>query len=108
MNDPRPTGTRDAPIRIDKLLWFLRLVPSRSLAQALVMDGHIRINSQRIVKPATMVGVGDIITLPLRTRVLVLEVLGIPHRRGPAAEAQLCYRAIVSASATDSQDHALP
>jgi ribosome-associated heat shock protein Hsp15 len=34
---------------------------------------------------------GSIVALPLHDRVRVLKVLALPSRRGPAAEARLCY-----------------
>lgn len=79
-------------MRIDRLLWFLRLAPSRSKAQALVEQGHIRRNGRRIERPAQEVAVGDVLVLPLPRGVSVIEVLTIPARRGPASEAQGCYR----------------
>lgn len=79
-------------MRIDRLLWFLRLAPSRSLAQKLVETGHIRIGGQRVSKAAYMVHAGDVLTLPLHSGVRVLQIIAIPARRGPAAEAAGCYR----------------
>jgi ribosome-associated heat shock protein Hsp15 len=81
-------------MRIDKLLWFLRLAASRNFAQHWVLDGHIRLNGRRIEKPGTSIRAGDVLTLPLRTRVKVIEVLALPSRRGPAEEAQSCYRVL--------------
>ncbi|MBN8483711.1 MAG: RNA-binding S4 domain-containing protein [Sphingomonadales bacterium] len=85
-------------MRIDKLLWFLRLAGSRSFAQAWVLDGHIRLNGRRIEKPSAAVGCGDVLTLPMRGEVRIVEVLTLPTRRGPASEAQACYR-VLDASA---------
>lgn len=85
-------------MRIDKLLWFLRLAGSRSFAQAWVLDGHIRLNGRRIEKPGTAVGCGDVLTLPMRSEVRIVQVLALPTRRGPASEAQACYR-VLDASA---------
>tara|TARA_E500000305_G_scaffold110298_1_gene117788 strand:- start:1110 stop:1433 length:324 start_codon:yes stop_codon:yes gene_type:complete len=81
-------------MRIDRLLWFLRLAGSRSYAQKWVLAGHIRLNSQRVVKPNTDVAVGDVLTLPMKTQVRVIDILALPRRRGPAAEAQACYRVL--------------
>ena len=81
-------------MRIDKLLWFLRLAGSRSFAQAWVLDGHIRLNWRRIEKPSAAVGCGDVLTLPMRGEVRIVEVLTLPTRRGPASEAQACYRVL--------------
>ena len=79
-------------LRIDRLLWFLRLAPSRSAAQKLVETGHLRLDGQRVGKAAQPVQAGDVLTLPLHGGVRVIEIIVIPGRRGPAAEAAACYR----------------
>ena len=78
-------------MRIDRFLHCIRLVKSRSLAQALLDSGHVRIDGRRVAKPSEPVRIGSIVALPLRDRVLVLRVLALPERRGPAAEARACY-----------------
>ena len=79
-------------MRIDRLLWFLRLAASRSMAQKWALAGHIRVNGRRVTKPSTAIAQGDVLTLPMRSHVRVIEILALPGRRGPAAEAQACYR----------------
>jgi len=79
-------------MRIDKLLWFLRLASTRSFSQEWVMAGHMRVNGKRVEKPSTPVEVGDVLTLPMRTSVRIVEILTLPARRGPPAEARACYR----------------
>jgi ribosome-associated heat shock protein Hsp15 len=81
-------------MRIDKLLWFLRLAKTRSAAQALVGQGHIRLNGKRVERIAQAVAEGDVLVLPLAHAVIVIELLALPARRGPPAEAQSCYRAL--------------
>ncbi|WP_374530039.1 RNA-binding S4 domain-containing protein [Novosphingobium sp.] len=81
-------------MRIDKLLWFLRFTPSRTLAHDWVLDGHMRVNGRRIERPGAAIKAGDVLTLPLRSGVRVIEVLNLPERRGPASEAQACYRTL--------------
>lgn len=81
-------------MRIDKLLWFLRLAKTRSAAQLLVGEGHIRLNGRRIERTAQGVAVGDVLVLPLGQGVTVIELTAMPVRRGPAAEAQGCYRVL--------------
>lgn len=83
-----------ATLRIDKLLWHLRLSKSRSLAQALIGEGHVRLNGNRVEKPSAEVKVGDTITLPRGQGALAIRLLSIPPRRGPAPEAQACYSEI--------------
>ncbi len=84
----------DGALRIDKLLWHLRLSKSRSLAQTLIAEGHVRLNGSRVEKPSIEVKVGDIITLPRGQGALAIRLLSIPPRRGPAPEARACYREI--------------
>jgi ribosome-associated heat shock protein Hsp15 len=79
-------------IRIDRLLFFLRLAKSRTLAQGWAETGHIRINGRRIEKGSIEVRVGDILTLPKGDDVLAIKLLDMPIRRGPAPEAQACYQ----------------
>jgi ribosome-associated heat shock protein Hsp15 len=78
-------------VRIDRFLFFIRLVKSRTLAQALVETGHIRVDGKRVEKPSEEVRAGSIVALPLRGQVRVLKVLALPSRRGPAPEARACY-----------------
>lgn len=81
-------------MRIDKLLWFLRFAKTRSTAQALAAAGHIRLNGRRVDRGAQDVRVGDVLVLPLPRGVTVVELLVLPARRGPAPEAQSCYRVL--------------
>jgi ribosome-associated heat shock protein Hsp15 len=78
-------------VRIDRFLYFIRLVKSRTLARTVIEEGHVRIDGKRAAKPSEEVRTGSIIALPLHGRVRVLRVLAVPDRRGPAPEARLCY-----------------
>jgi len=78
-------------VRIDRFLFFIRLVKSRTLAQGIVELGHVRIDGKRIEKSSEEVRAGSVIALPLHDRVRVLKVLQLPTRRGPASEARACY-----------------
>jgi len=79
-------------VRLDRLLFNLRLAKSRTLAQRWIAEGHIRRNGERVTRQDQAVAPGDVLTLPLARKVLVIELLALPARRGPAAEAQACYR----------------
>ncbi len=81
-------------MRLDRLLWFLRLARTRSRAQQWIGQGHIRRNGQRVERPGQAIAPGDILTLPLPRTVVVVEILALPSRRGPAVEAQACYRVL--------------
>jgi ribosome-associated heat shock protein Hsp15 len=79
-------------IRLDKWLWFARVVKTRALAQALAGSGHVRVNGQRAVAAAKAIRIGDVLTIALPSRVRVLKVLDVAERRGPAAETAHLYQ----------------
>jgi ribosome-associated heat shock protein Hsp15 len=81
-------------VRLDKLLWFLRLARTRTRAQSWIGEGHIRRNGARVERQDQAIAVGDVLTLPLPRAVLVIEITALPDRRGPAAQAQSCYRVL--------------
>jgi len=91
-------------IRIDKLLWFLRLAATRGFAQEWAIAGHIRLNGRRIERASATVRAGDVLVLPIRGMVRVIEVIAIPLRRGPAPEALACYRYVDSNAQPGSEE----
>ena len=79
-------------IRLDRFLWFARLVKTRTLAQELAAKGRLRLNGRVVERAAAPVRVGNILTFALRGQVRVLRIEALPVRRGPAPEARACYR----------------
>jgi ribosome-associated heat shock protein Hsp15 len=77
--------------RIDKWLFFARVVKSRSLAAKLVQSGRVRVNRDKVEQAAHPVKPGDVLTITLDRRVLVHRVVACGTRRGPAAEARTLY-----------------
>lgn len=94
--------------RIDKWLFFTRVVKSRSLAQKLVLAGSVRINSEKIDQPAALVKPGDGVTIKLDRRVLVYRVLLPGVRRGPAEEARTLYEDLTPAPAARADQPVVP
>lgn len=82
--------------RIDKWLWFARLVKTRTLAQAIVSQGQVRVNRARIVKSSHEIGPGDVLTVAVHGRVRVIRVMSVGTRRGPAGEAQTLFQDIAA------------
>ena len=78
-------------MRIDKFLFFVRLVKTRTLAQKLVEEGHMRVDGRVVERAHHEVKEGSVLTFPLRGRVRIVRVDELPNRRGPALEAQACY-----------------
>ena len=79
-------------MRVDRLLFFIRLVKSRTLAQSLIETGYVRIDGRRVEKSSEDVRVGSVVALPLRGEVRVLRIVSLPARRVPAPEARACYQ----------------
>ncbi len=78
-------------LRIDRWLYYSRFFKTRSRATAAVSGGHVKINGVRAM-PGSRVKRGDQIDLVRERLFYSLEVLNIPTRRGPAAEAKASYR----------------
>lgn len=74
--------------RLDKWLWFARVLKTRSSAARLVRDGYVRVNGERSSDPARVVGLGDVVTIALERHVRVLRVVSAGTRRGPHEEAR--------------------
>ncbi|WP_422371711.1 RNA-binding S4 domain-containing protein [Hoeflea sp.] len=77
--------------RIDKWLFFARVLKSRTLASKFVAGGNVRVNRDKVDQPSFAVKTGDVLTISLERRILVLRILGCGQRRGPAPEAQMLY-----------------
>jgi len=78
-------------LRVDKWLWFARLVRTRSVATRLCAAGCVAVGPHQGAKPHHPVRVGDIVTVDLahHRRSLIVRALG--QRRGPAVEARGLY-----------------
>jgi ribosome-associated heat shock protein Hsp15 len=82
--------------RIDKWLWFARLIKTRTLAAELVVSRKVRLNRTRVEKPSHTVRVGDVLTVTLGRRVRLLKVTGLGLRRGPSAAAMSLYEELTA------------
>ena len=80
--------------RLDFWLWCARFRRGRAECAALVEQGAVRINRQPTEKPHAKVRIGDVLTLAIGGRVLVLRIMALPPRRGSAEEAQAAYEEI--------------
>jgi ribosome-associated heat shock protein Hsp15 len=77
-------------MRIDKWLWAARFYKTRSVAQAAVEGGKVKLNGER-VKPAKEVRTGDRLDLSIATQDWTITVLALSDKRGPASVAQTLY-----------------
>lgn len=85
MNDDHET------MRLDKWLVQARFFKTRSVALAVIGARHVRINGRKAAKPSAPLREGDTLTFPQGGQIRVVRVVGLPERRGPAAEAQAMY-----------------
>ena len=78
-------------LRIDRWLFYSRFFKTRGRATEAVAGGHVKLNDERAA-PGSRVKPGDRIDLVRERLLYSLQILEIPRRRGPASEAQACYR----------------
>lgn len=87
---------RAAEMRIDRFLWYTRIVRSRGDGQAMARGGHLRLSGRTVDKPATVVRIGDTLTFAGHGgKVRAIRVAALPLRRGPPAEARSCYEELI-------------
>jgi ribosome-associated heat shock protein Hsp15 len=86
VNEDLPARTR-----LDKWLWHARFFKTRGLSAKVVSAGHVRVNREKVSKPAYTVSPGDVLTFPQARDIRVIRILALGERRGPASEAQALY-----------------
>ena len=79
-------------IRLDTWLWYARFYKSRSLSSKAILSGKLRVNSNKIIKPASKVKINDVLTINHLNMVRIIQVQNLGTRRGPASEAQKLYK----------------
>ncbi|WP_332810691.1 RNA-binding S4 domain-containing protein [Sphingomonas sp.] len=89
-----------ASLRLDKFLWFARIVKTRALAQAMAEEGRIRLAGRVVDRAHAPVRVGDVLSFATRGTVRVIRIEALPARRGPPAEARTLYSEIAERTLT--------
>jgi len=79
-------------MRLDRWLVYCRFARTRSRAAALIEQGHIRCNGMHVNRSSEAIHAGDVLTIPLGNAVRIVEVAGLPDRRGPPVKARSYYR----------------
>ena len=77
--------------RLDRWLWYARIVKTRAIAAELIAAGYVRVNGRRAQQPARTIKPGDVLTIALPSRVRVLKIAGILPRRTDASAARRLY-----------------
>lgn len=78
-------------LRLDKFLWFARIVKTRARAREMAEGGRIRLDGRVLDRAHAPVRVGAVLSFAQRGAVRVLKVEALPARRGPPAEAHMLY-----------------
>jgi len=91
-------------IRLDTWLWYARFYKSRSLSSKVILSGKVRVNSNKIIKPASKVKINDVLTINHVNAVRIIQIQSLGARRGPASEAQKLYKDL-SGDATGSANN---
>ncbi len=102
--------------RLDKFLWIARFFRTRPLAVAAISGSSVRINGEHAGKPATALGIGDVLTFAQGNAIRVVRVTGFAERRGNAALAVTLYedlaplksRTLTPEEASAPERHARP
>ncbi|MDO9416629.1 RNA-binding S4 domain-containing protein [Pararhizobium sp.] len=77
--------------RLDKWLFFARLMKSRSIAQRAIDGGDVRVNDLPVRQASHLLKAGDIVTVDLERHKVIVKVKLPGERRGPFEEARLLY-----------------
>jgi len=77
-------------VRLDKWLWAARFYKHRKLATEAIQGGRVHLNGQR-VKPARTLHESDMLEISRGTEIMIVKVLGLSEKRGPASAASQLY-----------------
>lgn len=78
-------------LRLDKFLWFARIVKTRALAQQLAEGGRLRIGGRVVERAHAPVRAGDVLSFALRGEVRIIRVEALPRRRSAPADVPAIY-----------------
>ncbi|WP_235977236.1 S4 domain-containing protein [Sandaracinobacteroides hominis] len=89
-------------MRIDKWLWFSRLLGSRSEAQKLCESRRLRLDGRVIDRSCATVRRGAVLSFCRGDQVIAVRVNGLAERRGPYSEACLLYTHLLNGAEAEA------
>ena len=84
----------DLNIRLDQLLYYLRLFKTRGIATNAIEKGSCKVNNFLVKKKNKVINIGDIVDIKNEKVTKQIKILKIPLRRGPYKEALIHYEDI--------------
>ena len=84
----------DLNIRLDQLLYYLRLFKTRGIATNAIEKGTCKVNNFLVKKKNKVINIGDIVNIKNEKVTKQIKILKIPLRRGPFKEAIIHYEDI--------------
>ena len=88
------TDQSDLNIRLDQLLYYLRLFKTRGIATNVIEKGACKVNNFLVKKKNKVINIGNIVEIKNEKVTKKIKVLKIPLRRGPFKEAKIHYEDI--------------
>ena len=84
----------DLNIRLDQLLYYLRLFKTRGIATNVIEKGACKVNNFLVKKKNKVINIGNIVEIKNEKVTKKIKILKIPLRRGPFKEAKIHYEDI--------------
>ena len=81
-------------IRLDQLLYYLRIFKTRGIATKAIEKGSCKVNNFLVKKKNKIIDIGDIVNIKNEKLTKQIKILKIPQRRGPFKEAIIHYEDI--------------
>ena len=81
-------------IRLDQLLYYLRLFKTRGIATNAIEKGSCKVNNLLVKKKNRTIIIGDVVNIKNDKVIKQIKILKIPLRRGPFKEAYIHYEDI--------------
>jgi len=91
------TDESDLNIRLDQLLYYLRLFKTRGIATRAIEKGLCKVNNFVVKKKNKVIDIGDIVSIKNEKSTKQIKILKIPSRRGPFKESIIHYKDITPA-----------
>ena len=77
----------DLKIRLDQLLYYLRIFKTRGIATKAIEKGSCKVNNFLVKKKNKAIDIGDIVNIKNEKLMKQIKILKIPLRRGSFKEA---------------------